>query len=159
MMARRSQGLVAVAVTGLALAFAAPAGAQTTQEGLVNVNVQDLQVLVPVSLAANLCDLNVGVLARQARAGGAECNATADSLASPGVEQGNDNAPVTQTGLVNANIQGVDVLIPVSIAANVCDANVGVLAEQVRGGGADCTATAESIASPGPGPGGGARVF
>jgi hypothetical protein len=115
------------------------------------VNLEGVDVLVPVSVAANLCDVNVGALARQEREGGAECDATAESLASPGPSQGGGNT--RQEGLVNVNIQDVEVLVPVSVAANICDANVAVLAEQVREGGATCTATAESLASPGPGGG------
>jgi hypothetical protein len=45
------------------------------------------------------------------------------------------------------------VLVPLSVAANLCDVNVNVLASQVDAP-ATCDATAESIASPGPGPGG-----
>jgi hypothetical protein len=157
-MARKSRlaGLVATAVTAVALASAAPASAQPVeQDGLVNVNIQDVEVLVPVSVAANICDVNVGILARQEREGGAVCEATAESIASPGASDG--GGPVSQEGLVNVNIQGLEVFVPVSIAANVCDINVGVLAEQLREGGAECDATASSLATRGPGPGGGAR--
>jgi hypothetical protein len=157
-MARKSHlaRLIATAVTAVALASAAPASAQPVeQDGLVNVNIQDVEVLVPVSVAANICDVNVGILARQEREGGAVCEATAESIASPGASDG--GGPVSQEGLVNVNIQGLDVFVPVSIAANVCDINVGVLAEQLREGGAECDATAESLATRGPGPGGGAR--
>jgi hypothetical protein len=158
-MARKSRlaGLIATAVTAVTLASAAPAGAQppVAQDGLVNVNIQDVEVLVPVSVAANICDLNVGILARQERTTGAECDATARSIASPGASDG--GGPVSQEGLVNVNIQDLEVFVPVSIAANLCDINVGVLAEQLREGGATCDATARSLATRGPGPGGGAR--
>jgi hypothetical protein len=90
-MARKSRlaRLIATAVTAVALASAAPASAQPVeQDGLVNVNIQDVEVLVPVSVAANICDVNVGILARQERQGGAECNATAESIASPGASDG-----------------------------------------------------------------------
>jgi hypothetical protein len=56
-------------------------GGATQQSGLVNVNAEDIVVQVPVALAANICDVNVGVLSRQVRAGGATCDATADALA------------------------------------------------------------------------------
>jgi hypothetical protein len=157
-MARKSRltRLIATAVTAVALASAAPASAQPVeQDGLVNVNIQDVEVLVPVSVAANICDVNVGILARQERQGGAECEATAESIASPGASDG--GGPVSQEGLVNVNVQGLTVFVPVSIAANVCDINVGVLAEQLREGGANCDTTASSLATRGPGPGGGAR--
>jgi hypothetical protein len=38
-------------------------GGSTQQEGLVNVLVDDVVVQVPVALAANICDVNVAVLA------------------------------------------------------------------------------------------------
>jgi hypothetical protein len=60
---------------------------------------------------------------------------------------------VSQEGLVNVNIQGLEVFVPVSIAANVCDINVGVLAEQLREGGATCDTTAESPRHARPRPG------
>jgi len=144
---------IVAAAAALTLGLAGPASAQTTQDGLVNVNIEDVQVLVPIALAANLCDVNVGVLARQERRGGAECTATAESIATPG--NGSGGGPTNQQGLVNVNISDVDVLVPIGIAANVCDVNAAILAEQIRQGGAECTATAESLASPGSG--GGAR--
>ncbi len=49
------------------------------QEGLVNVNVSDVVVQLPVAVAANVCDVNVNILARQFRRGGAECDAVADA--------------------------------------------------------------------------------
>ena len=115
----------------------------------MNVNIEDVQVLVPIALAANLCDVNVGVLASQERQGGATCEATAESIGTPG--NGSGGAPTNQQGLVNVNIADVDVLIPIGIAANVCDVNAAILAEQIRQGGASCIATADAIASPGSG--------
>jgi hypothetical protein len=87
--------MLATAVTvGLS---AAPAAAQQ-QNGLVNVvlledvevnlervisdnqiNVQapiNANVQVPIGIAANVCDVAVNVLAKQAKSGGATCNAT-----------------------------------------------------------------------------------
>ena len=136
--------VLAAAVVVAAIGAAPTQAAQ--QQGLVNVNLEDITVLAPVSVAANVCDLAVGVLAQQARAGGAECDATAQSIATPGNGGGGNTS---QRGLVNVNIEDVEVLAPISVAANVCDVAVGVLARQVRRGGAECTATAESIATPG----------
>ena len=42
-------------------------------------------------------------------------------------------------------------LVPIGIAANGCDVNAAILAEQIGQGGASCTATADAIASPGSG--------
>lgn len=57
--------------------------------------------------------------------------------------------------LVNVQIGDITVLAPIGVAANLCDVNANVLALQERTGGARCTATAETIASPGPGHGNG----
>jgi hypothetical protein len=75
---------------GLALG-AGPASAQPdgnqAGDSLINLQISDVEVLVPVSVAANLCDVNVNVLAQQDRTEAASCTATAESIASPG--QGN----------------------------------------------------------------------
>ncbi len=55
-----------------------PAFAQQ-QRGLVNVNIEDTTIQVPIAVAANLCDVNVNVLAVQLREGSAQCDATADA--------------------------------------------------------------------------------
>jgi hypothetical protein len=133
----------------VAAVFAAPASAQNQQEGLVNVLVEDVTVQVPLSVAANICDVNVGVLAR-VQDEAAECEATADSAASAGASNG---PPARQEGLVNVLLDDVVVQVPVAIAANVCDLNVAVLAE-VADDAAACDATAESLASQGGGGGG-----
>jgi hypothetical protein len=51
------------------------------QEGLVNVNAGDITIQVPVAIAANICDVDVNVLARQLGAGDVECDAAADAVA------------------------------------------------------------------------------
>ncbi len=57
------------------------------QDGLVNVS--DLVVQLPIAVAANVCDLNVNVLAEQLRAGDDDCDAVADSGAGgPGLLAG-----------------------------------------------------------------------
>ncbi|HLM26308.1 MAG TPA: hypothetical protein VK304_05015 [Thermoleophilaceae bacterium] len=143
--------LVALTATvAVSAAFASSASAQTNQQGLVNVAVEDVTVQVPISVAANICDVNVGVLARiqdEAR----QCEATADSAASTGAS--GPDGPVNQDGLVNVLLDDVVVQVPVAIAANICDLNVAVLAE-VEDDAAACDATAESLASQGGGGGG-----
>ena len=148
----RTAAAAALLACAVALAGAGTASAQTTQDGLVNVNLEDITILLPVAVAANVCDVNAGVLARQERQGGATCEATAQSIATPG--NGGAGGSTDQDGLVNVNVSGVDVLVPFALAANLCDINVGVLARQEREGGAVCTATADSIASRGSGQGG-----
>lgn len=145
MFRRTRRPLLAAATTSvLALGITAgPASAQTQQEGLVNVNVENVTAQVPVGIAANVCDVNANVLAEQLRAGGADCEATADSIATNGPRSG---GPTRQEGLVNVNAEDIVVQIPVALAANVCDVNVGVLSRQLRLGGAECDATADAIA-------------
>jgi hypothetical protein len=121
--------------------MAAPASAQT-QEGLVNVNVSDVTVQIPIGIAANVCDVNANILAEQLRRGGAQCDASTDSDA-VFVADENGEAP-TQEGLVNVNVSNLVIQLPVAVAANICDVNVNVLARQLRRGGAACTAVADA---------------
>ena len=67
------------ALTLSGVAVAAPASAAPQQRGLVNVNIDDTTIQVPIAVAANLCDINVNVLALQLRNGQTECDAQADS--------------------------------------------------------------------------------
>ena len=146
---KRIQSVLVTALASLTMGLlvAGPASAQTQQDGLVNVNIQDVTIQVPIAIAANICDVNVNVLARQERAGGANCDADATSIATPGTG-GNGGGPVTQNGLVNVNVADLVVQLPVAVAANVCDVNVNVLAVQLRQGGAQCDAVATATANP-----------
>jgi hypothetical protein len=77
------------------------------------------------------------------------CEATADSAATA---RPNSNGPPTnQSGLVNVLLDDILVQVPISVAANVCDVNVAVLA-QLDDTAEARDATAESVASPGTGP-------
>jgi hypothetical protein len=136
----------------LALTGTSAAEAQNQQEGLVNVAVEDVIVQAPIALAANVCDVNVAVLAEFAD-DAAACEATADSTATAGP---NSNGNTRQDGLVNVLVQDVLVQLPISVAANVCDVNVAVLARFLDDAEA-CTATADAVAQPGSGPGGAAN--
>ena len=153
-MLHRPKGRIAAVLgaAALSLGVAGPAAAAPTQEGLVNVNVSDVTVQVPIGVAANLCDINAAILAQAADVGGAECDATAESIATRG-PGGGGSAP-DQEGLVNVNISDITVQAPVSVAANICDVNVAVLAAALDAGESTCTATAETLASRGPGAGG-----
>jgi hypothetical protein len=131
----------------LSVGAAAPAAAQTFQQGLVNVNVEDVTVQVPIAVAANICDVTVAVLVSDLRDGSAVCDAFAESDATvtPAPPGG---GPVVQEGLVNVNISGVDIQVPVAIAANLCDVTVAILAtDLLEDGEATCDAVAGSGAS------------
>jgi mannose/fructose/N-acetylgalactosamine-specific phosphotransferase system component IIC len=69
----------------VALGLAGSVMAQTEQEGLVNINVEGVQIAVPIAVAAQVCNVNVGVI-QEATADGStfEC------------EQGDLNDPVLQ---------------------------------------------------------------
>jgi hypothetical protein len=137
--------LTALAVTGaLSLGGAGAAEAATQQDGLVNVNVENVTAQVPIGIAANVCDVNANVLAEQLRGAGASCDADATTIASNG--PGNGGGSTHQSGLVNVNAEDIVVQVPVALAANICDVNVGVLSRQLRAGGATCDATADAIA-------------
>jgi hypothetical protein len=145
-----------VATLSLGVA-AAPAAAQIDQDGLVNVAVQNTQIAVPVSVAANICDANVAILAEQVGVGDTACTSTANSEASH--QGGGGGGNVSQDGLVNIVVTDTQIAVPVAVAANLCDVNVGVLAQQLRLGDTSCNSTAQSRASHGTGGGGGARTI
>jgi hypothetical protein len=149
-MLKMSKLLIACVVTTAGLAAGvAPASAQN-QEGLVNVAIEDVTVQVPVSIAANICDLNVVALGELQDAGSV-CIATADSAASAGASP--DGGPTNQEGLVNVLIDDVVVQVPVAVAANICDVNVVILGDVLDESSA-CVAAADSDAQAGGGGGG-----
>jgi hypothetical protein len=52
----------------------------------------------------------------------------------------------TQNGLVNLNLEGNTVQVPVAVAANVCDVSVAAILAGIRDVGAtDCDATASAL--------------
>jgi hypothetical protein len=60
-----------------------------------------------------------------------------------------------QSGLVNVDISGVTIQVPVAIAANICDVNVAVLVNDLMDDAAQCDATADADAITVGGGGGG----
>ena len=126
-----SAKFAAVAVLGLSLT-AGSAFAQ--QDGLVNLNVEGNTVQVPVAVAAQVCGVSVDALAIDDSNTVTGCDdVDADSPALSGFmdrpEGGNANAPgQTQSGLVNLNVEGNTVQVPVAIAAQVCGVSVDALA-------------------------------
>lgn len=143
-MQRMRLSIVALVVAAASVVVAAPAGAQTQQEGLVNVNLEGIDIGVPIAVAANICDLDVNVLADARQLGETACTADAESDAVFGPSQGGSSP--RQEGLVNVNVSDVVVLVPVSVAANICDVAVNVLAQQREAGRVTCDAVASSEA-------------
>jgi hypothetical protein len=149
--------VAAVLAAGLMLVPATQASAQNQQQGLVNVAIEDVIVQVPISVAANVCDVNVAVLVSEFNDEAAACEASADSTATAG--PGANGPPTSQEGLVNVLLDDVLVQVPVSVAANVCDVNVALLTDIVNDDAAACEATADSVATRGPGGGNGTGIF
>lgn len=134
-----------LAAGALAIALVAPvAAANRAGDSLVNVQISDVTILVPIAIAANICDVNVNVLAEQLDAGDATCTATAESIATPGTGDGGRGGNQAGNSLVNVQVDDLTVLLPVAVAANVCDVNVNVLAAQLRLGEATCDAAANA---------------
>jgi hypothetical protein len=122
-------------------------GGPVSQEGLVNVNVTDVVVQAPISIAANVCDVTVAVLVSRLQDGASPCDATGTADAITATESGPPAAPVEQEGLVNLNLTGVTVQLPVALAANVCDVEVAVLVDDLSDGSAPCNASSNSDAA------------
>jgi hypothetical protein len=139
----RLTALFASSVLALGVA-AAPASAQTTQNGLVNVAVVNNTVQVPIAVAANVCGLQVGVLATALQQGPVTCTANGTATATaPAAGAGGTN----QQGLVNLAITDNTIQVPVGIAANICGVQAGVLANQLRQGAAHCNAQGNATAT------------
>jgi hypothetical protein len=123
---------VAAAAVAFAL-VAAPAFAQ--QEGLVNVNVEGVNVQVPVGIAAQVCpNVSANVIAEAVGTQEAVCEITQETAAQHdiAVGQGGGQDQGQQSGLVNVNVEGVNVQVPVGVAAQICpNVSANVIAEAV----------------------------
>lgn len=112
------------------------------QNGLVNVALVDTTVQVPLTVAANICDVNVNVLAQQLDLGPTACGAGATATAVDSGGSGGGNG--SQSGLVNIYAEDTTIQVPVSVAANLCDVAVNVIARHHGQGGTTCTAIGNS---------------
>lgn len=79
----RTLAAAAALAVSTAVALAPAASAQPRQEGLVNVNVEDVVLQVPIGVAANVCNLDVAVLAEVADDEAAPCDATVEQFPRP----------------------------------------------------------------------------
>jgi hypothetical protein len=110
---------------------AGSAGAATNQQGLVNVSLDN--ITVPIGVAANVCDVGANVLASNNITEFGDCDAVSRASGNGG---GDSNT--RQRGLVN--VSASDIQIPVSVAANVCNVAVNLLAAGNFSDFGDCTA-------------------
>ncbi len=117
------------------------------QNGLVNVNLENLQlqlpvsVNVPVGIAVNACGINAAAIADQDFQCEAKNNtrglsrAIAHATLYPAAA-GGPSAAQRQNGLVNVNIEGLQLQVPVSVnvpigaAVNICGINVLAIVAQ-----------------------------
>jgi hypothetical protein len=76
-----NQGPVNCEAEGVAIAQnePGPSGPAPRQEGLVNVALTDIDVQVPVAVAANICGVAVNLLAQEVTQGQVDCDAFAVS--------------------------------------------------------------------------------
>jgi hypothetical protein len=86
--ARSTKARIAALATSGALALGlagAPAASAQPQQGLVNVNIEDVTVVIPINAAANICGVSVAVLVEQLEFGPVECDARSnqDVVVSP----------------------------------------------------------------------------
>jgi hypothetical protein len=116
-----------VAALCLAAAMTVAPATAANQNGLVNINLEDNIVQVPVAVAANVCDVDVAVLVGLlADTGSTACNSEAFSGATV-MDRPNGGGSTRQNGLVNVNLENNTVQIPIAAAANICDVDVAVL--------------------------------
>ncbi|OAI39107.1 hypothetical protein AYO38_08215 [bacterium SCGC AG-212-C10] len=121
------------------------AAAAPGQSGLVNVALVDTTVQIPIGIAANVCDVDVNVLAGQLDLGPTACGADATASA---VDTDSGNSGNThQSGLVNIFASDTTIQVPIGIAANLCDISANVLARQAKIGEATCQAVANPTAT------------
>jgi len=130
------------AVWASAMLLGAAAKAQT-QEGLVNLNIDDVTVQIPVTVAANICGVSVDILASGILNGPVDCQAGTIALAN---DDDPPSEPPDQNGLINVNLTNVDVQVPIAVAANVCGVSVDALSGLLLQGPVDCSAFGRSAA-------------
>ncbi len=116
-----------LAMAMMAVGVVVSSAAAANQNGLVNINLEDNVVQVPVSVAANVCDVEVAVLVNLlADVGETAC--TSEAFSGATVERRpNGGGATRQDGLINVNLENNTVQIPIAAAANICDVDVAVL--------------------------------
>jgi hypothetical protein len=144
--------MAAVVATGTLSLMGATSVSAQQQTGLVNINVSDNVIQVPIGIAANICDVKVIALsAGIADTGETTCTAISTATAEATVTPGSGGGAASQTGLVNVNLENNTIQIPVAAAANVCDVDIVILATAILFNDAtacEARAGAEGIVTP-----------
>jgi hypothetical protein len=88
-------------------------GGPVEQDGLVNVNITDLVVQAPISVAANICDVTVGVLVTRLEDAASPCDAAAvaEAITPAPTETPTGSIPV-ETPTVSVPELPTDSLVP-----------------------------------------------
>lgn len=121
---RRAAALAVVVFASLGVTAAtAPAA---NQQGLVNVDLSNNVIQVPIGVAANICGVNAAVLSAGTVTGSQVCTAVARPSANAG-GGGNGGSGGNQRGLVNVTVANNTIQVPIAVAANVCGVSVAVL--------------------------------
>ncbi len=148
-------------VAASVLALGATGALAQNQEGLVNLSVDGNTVQVPIDVAANVCGLDVNVLAGQVGTSETACEISQATAAENNIDTGEmagggdkDDKGGKQRGLVNISVDGNTVQVPIGIAANVCDVDANVLAKQKGSSDTVCDISQETAAENGIGPDG-----
>ena len=142
-MLRSTRGRLTALATAATLSLgvvAGPAAAAPPQTGLVNVAIEDNTVQIPVGVAANVCGLQVNILAAANVQSPVNCTAVAGATATRNNGGGNGGGGGPQTGLVNLYVADNTIQVPVGIAANICGVQANVLAAGNIQGPAECDA-------------------
>ena len=137
--------LVGGAGVALSLGLVANPADAIVQDGLINVAADNVNVQVPITVAASLCGVGVNVLATATNMGSIDCETDGVTIASRG-NQDDNGGPVRQRGLVNVALTDVNVQVPVVVAASVCGVGVNVLSNVTNVGEIDCETTGVSLA-------------
>ena len=125
------------------MAMASTASAMgARQSGLVNINLENNVVQVPIAIAANVCGVTVAVLVQDLADGQAACTALSKSTAVATATPAERGGQTRQDGLINVNIEDNTVQVPIAAAANICDVSVLVLVQNFLGGATKCDAKA-----------------
>lgn len=133
---------VALGAGALSMGAAGAPAMAATQDGLVNVDLTNTNVQVPVGVAADVCGVTANVIATGSFTGNSLCTSTSRPSAQGGSGGGHSN----QRGLVNVALVNTNVQIPIGVAANVCGVAVNLLSAGSVAGSTTCSAVSTPVA-------------
>jgi hypothetical protein len=145
---KRTSSMLVAAAASVGLVMAAPAASaqpnRAAQDGLVNVALQDVNIQLPIGIAANVCGVAANIIAATPQTGPVDCESEAFANAERGGGDGNNRA--RQNGLVNVAAQDLNVQVPVSVAANICGVSVNAIVSNSVTGSTTCESVSEALA-------------